>query len=1491
MYLILSGCLSINSLFSIQTIFLTMIKNLLIYLKALSQLKTRKVIRDIFIDHYKTIHFEKIMSLDGVEIPEFDTDNITNFFLQMPRPTAPILPSPPQNCLPYIKNKDELNNPNSSPQLINFSELSETEKIDIARQNEINNEWEKYINEQWSQWQKKQKCYLDSLNFYEQLFKLYQHIQKEGESYQFCLGLGILYWYANDESIRYPLIIADVDLVFDSENATFYVQPSENGCNLRIETDFLDGISGELANFNRACNLLKEAINNIEHPWQKSSLSDALSAFVHMISSNGNFQDLSPKNNLSISPVVAFSPVLLHRPRSQKSFVHTIDTLLQTLPANEDTSSVPSLFLPLLGKSLSNNNDNHIFDNDDMLYFPKPANEEQKQIIQKLRYQKAVIVQGPPGTGKSHTIANLICHLLASGKRILITAEKPQALNVLLDKLPEEMRPLCVNTLDKQSLERSINQILQRSELHNTEEAKKEEIFLKEKLTDVQSRYNKTYNKLYSLREQELLQNNIAEYHGTLQKITENLREEAPQFEWFTDSVKEDTLPFDSKELLYYLNELRYFTVDRRKELRQFLPKIDKFISPENFKKAIQIHQKFSQEINDFEQKIVNSQRQKYYQNIDQKQLETIQHQLEEWKQNFTQLSEHPVWLSKLLKDSDTPRIQLWKNCLQESMQALSKTKPLLNLIEEIPLKYPSYISLSVIAKDAQNLVQYLYKGGRTSSFFGLLKPKIIKEREYLITEITIGGQAPNRLEQFEQIEQIANALLIFERAYRAWPENTIVFNNNNISTQWSILQTQTTILQTWFNSLFKRSKEIHKLFQDNNIPEPNLLDIASINDDICICQCANKQQKQKAIENIFEQHLGYIKRIKKESNSHPIINLLQKALIEKDYPTYFSCFNKISQLIEDRSRLFLLNKKIKDFNRILPNLIKDLIETPENLIWDKRINMLDKAWRYTYVRQMINKMINEYKYEDLNQLENELYECIPDIEKATAMLGAHKAWQACLPRIKDEERQAMNRWQNYMKKIGKGTGKQVPQHRRNAQKALEQCRHTIPAWVIPLARLWDTITPSPEMFDIVIIDEASQCDFSALPLLYLSKKIIIIGDDQQTSPEAIGINSDAVHDLQQKYLTDHPNPDDFSPDMSLFDYGKIYFASPLTLKEHFRCEREIITFCSQNFYDNQLIPLKPIRKNRLLPIQHHFIDGAVRQGDKNKQEAQAIIKAIITCCKNSDYDGKTMGIISLLSSAMTHIKYIENELLAQLGTEEIERRQLRVGNAADFQGDERDVIFLSLVSAPNQIGRAMTTESDKRRFNVAVSRAREQLHLFYSITPAALTNPEDWRRKLLDYCMADQEQHISGISRYELEEIYQHTDRKNTKPPEPFDSWFEVSVALDLLRLGYAVIPQFKVNQYRIDLVVEFEGKRLAIECDGDYWHSNDGYSPDAFEKDFIRQQQLQRSGWKFFRILGSSYYHNPQFIITKLCKCLEENGIFPAFSKERDCLSHSSP
>src|SRR5690606_29441305 len=116
-----------------------------------------------------------------------------------------------------------------------------------------------------------------------------------------------------------------------------------------------------------------------------------------------------------------------------------------------------------------------------------------------------------------------------------------------------------------------------------------------------------------------------------------------------------------------------------------------------------------------------------------------------------------------------------------------------------------------------------------------------------------------------------------------------------------------------------------------------------------------------------------------------------------------------------------------------------------------------------------------------------------------------------------------------------------------------------------------------------------------------------------------------------------------------------------------------------------------------------------------NRPEAEAIVERITELCSDSRYDGKTIGVVVLQGEAQAPL--IENKLLERLGPEEMQRRRLVCGNPYSFQGDERDIMMLSLVAASNERIGPLTKASDERRFNVAASRARDAMILFHSVT------------------------------------------------------------------------------------------------------------------------------------------------------------------------------
>jgi very-short-patch-repair endonuclease len=503
-------------------------------------------------------------------------------------------------------------------------------------------------------------------------------------------------------------------------------------------------------------------------------------------------------------------------------------------------------------------------------------------------------------------------------------------------------------------------------------------------------------------------------------------------------------------------------------------------------------------------------------------------------------------------------------------------------------------------------------------------------------------------------------------------------------------------------------------------------------------------------------------------------------------------------------------------------------------------------------------------------------------LEKKLEELATLRAWQAFFLRLDDATEQNLTAWTKAVARIGKGTGKYAYRHRRTARQYLMACIPKIPAWIMPLHKLWETIDPTPGVFDTVIVDEASQAGIEALALLLLAKRIVVVGDDKQNTPEAVAVPEDDIARLARDQLRQFRFRDEFRPDTSLYEHAERAFGNVISLREHFRCVPEIIRFSNDLCYtDAPLIPLRQPPPNRLPPLKAKFVSAGACQGEGqriiNRAEAETIVTKIQECLDDEAYEGKTMGVIVLQGHAQA--EFIERRLAEVLEPRVREERKLRCGVPATFQGDQRHVIFLSLVVAPNHHFRALTELEAQRRFNVAMSRAQDQVWLFHSVQLHDLSR-EDLRWRLLNFFYSPGPEWLGPLYE-ELDRLEREAKRRYRQPggqPDPYESWFEVDVALELLRRKYRVWPQVEVAGYRIDLVVEGLQNRLAVECDGEAWHG-----PEQFEQDMARQRQLERAGWTFVRVRESEFYADREGAARRIVEACEELGIRPIGQEEQ--------
>lgn len=460
--------------------------------------------------------------------------------------------------------------------------------------------------------------------------------------------------------------------------------------------------------------------------------------------------------------------------------------------------------------------------------------------------------------------------------------------------------------------------------------------------------------------------------------------------------------------------------------------------------------------------------------------------------------------------------------------------------------------------------------------------------------------------------------------------------------------------------------------------------------------------------------------------------------------------------------------------------------------------------------------------------------------------------------------KQNLEGWRQTVKKIGKGTGKSAPKLKAEARELMAQCQKAVPCWIMPINKALESLDPRVNKFDVIIIDEASQSDVSSLAILYMGKKLIIVGDDKQVSPMGIGTEDKKINSLQEQYISGKiPNAHLYTAKTSIYDIAKATF-QPLMLREHFRCVPEIIEFSNRLSYDGKIEPLRDASNSVLLPsVINYRVDGQ-RIGKTNPKEAETIAALMRACFEQPEYAGKTFGVISMLGDEQ--VRLIQQEIEKNIDPREIKRRSILCGKPGDFQGDERDVIFLSLVDSATGAGPLFKMEfgvddAYRKRYNVAVSRAKDQLWVVDSLDPVNDLKPGDIRKRLIEY----------SIDPKRGETVREEIEKKADSP-------FEVSVASMLTERGYHLVQQYPIGSYRLDIVAVCGKKKVAIECDGERWHSGE----EKIREDMERQTILERLGWRFIRIRGSEFYSDGEKTIKRVIAELSAFGIEPEDATE---------
>lgn len=389
------------------------------------------------------------------------------------------------------------------------------------------------------------------------------------------------------------------------------------------------------------------------------------------------------------------------------------------------------------------------------------------------------------------------------------------------------------------------------------------------------------------------------------------------------------------------------------------------------------------------------------------------------------------------------------------------------------------------------------------------------------------------------------------------------------------------------------------------------------------------------------------------------------------------------------------------------------------------------------------------------------------------------------------------------------------------------------PIWAGTALSIPSRIPLVPALFDYVIIDEATTCNIAqALPLLARARQVIIVGDKMQT-----GMVSDLNPGREREMLNDVGlGAVEFAKysfsQVSLFDLANsLPCAKRHILRDHFRCAPEIAEYISSTFYGSRLMvrtnesALKP-PKGTQSGMHWTNIVGPIEsagKGCRSESEALAIAEHITSLVRDQNYGGS----IGVVTPFQRQAQLIAIEIERRITFEERERVSLVVGTAHKFQGDDRDLVLLSLCYGPGMPrGSDWFLRNNTDWLNVAVSRARAVCHIFGN----------------REACEQSSIRHIVRLAN-SLRKT--ETGTRNSEPV--FESPWERALYEALEKAGIAAITQYPLAGRRLDLAVFSGNIKLDVEVDGDTYHRD----RDGFRKvsDYWRDHTIKSVGWKVRR------------------------------------------
>ena len=1345
--------------------------------------------------------------------------------------------------------------------------------VDDAERVETLNLW-KATREKWAT---AERPAIAARQLFERIHALWTTMQREGDRVELVLADGML-----DEAaqlIRHPVLMQRVNFEFDPAVPEFRFSTGTEKIELhRALLRLLPSIEGRMiAHFD------KQLEARPVEPLGSESTTGFLRSLVQGLFTDGEFLDDKPRGVTADHPTIWREPVIFLRPRTA-GLNTTLDFIIEDL---EDAVAVPEGLSSIVGvetDSVDATADQGIDEEtrttpsapEPDILFSKPANREQYEIAARLANAKAVLVQGPPGTGKTHTIANLLGYLLAQGKTVLVTAHTTKALRVLREQVDKALQPLCLSVLGRDSesqnqMKESAQEIANRLSSSNAASLRKQAALSRDKRRKLLEMAAALRRQLRDARFSEIDEIVIAGEGLSPIEVAKRVKANAEREGWIPGPLQPGVLcPLSESEVRQLYATHGSLALSDEAQLAMPQPSLAKIVPGADFRLL-------ANERAGADSRAKSHRADLWVENAGSGYAAA---QLQDLHQRVCAasrvLAEKENWLREVLFAGwmGGDHRGAWDDLLAfiDSLAAQAATATRLQRTHgpELPEARPP----TEVAATLDEIIAHLESGHS----LGLMTKLRHRNWHELIEVCRVEGRIPQNIDEFRALRAVAR--LQEQRSHFAgrWrraveslggPQLDSLGNSPERAAQGyaaeirNRLEWRTTVWEPLTDELRAVGFRWENWLAEHMPVPGDHGEIARVQRagsqglaEVVEAQAALLRQAE--LSAALQSQRTYLARFPQSD----VASVLLAAQDAWDAENYEAACRELARLEGLHSAYDTRSDLLAKMDAAAPAWAGAIFQRQKPHDAAQPPGDYAAAWRWRQWCQELERRASV----SMTDLQERLDNTENDLREVAAQIIEHETWATQCERTGLQAKLALGGFVATMRKIGKGTGnrQRVARLLREARKLLASARRAVPVWIMPLSRVYESFDPRETKFDVVIIDEASQSDVTALAALYLGCEHVVVGDDQQVTPDAVGQRISEVERLIGTDLHGIPNSHLYDGQTSIYDLAKMSFGGVVALREHFRCVPEIIQFSNHLSYNNTIRPLRepfssPVRP-ALIP---HRVQGFRSEGGKtNEVEAEEIASLVVACLSDPDYQHNdfgqltTFGVISLLGDEQALL--IENMLRMHLSPDVFARHRLLCGNAAQFQGDERDIVFLSMVDGPPDDGQLRMLDAGpkdlfKKRYNVAVSRARNQLWVVHSLDVDRHLKSGDLRRRLLQHA-------------HDPQALLREMEVQGSR----VDSPFEKQVMQRLVAAGYRVRSQWPVGAYRIDLVVEGLNRKLAVECDGEKWHT-----PEQLQNDLERQAILERLGWIFVRIRGSLFFRDPDAAIAPVFAKLDHLDI----------------